>query len=81
MYMVAMARGSVYEFMAISITIAGKTGTSQISLSKPNVPVISFAPFEKPEIAVTVVIPTAIPAAAAETARDKLYFILRTRKN
>lgn len=82
MYMVANEqRGSVYELYGdFPITIAGKTGTSQISLSKPNNALfISFAPFEKPEIAVTVVIPNGHTSGnAAETARDiyKLYFNL-----
>ena len=82
MYMVANEpRGSVYELYGdFGVTVAGKTGTSQISLSKPNNALfISFAPYEKPEIAVTVVIPNGHTSGnAAETARDiyQLYFNL-----
>jgi len=86
MYMVANEqRGSVYELYGdFGVTVAGKTGTSQISLSKPNNALfISFAPYEKPEISVTVVIPNGHTSGnAAETARDiyQLYFNLENRE-
>ncbi|MDD4111849.1 MAG: penicillin-binding transpeptidase domain-containing protein [Herbinix sp.] len=82
MYMVANEkRGSVYElYNNLGVTVAAKTGTSQISLSKPNNALfVSFAPYEKPEISVTVVIPNGHTSGnAAETARDiyQLYFNL-----
>lgn len=82
MYMVANEqRGSVYKlYNDFGVTVAAKTGTSQISLSKPNNALfVSFAPYEKPEIAVTVVIPNGHTSGnAAETARDiyELYFKL-----
>lgn len=82
MYMVVNdPRGSVYElYKNLGVTVAGKTGTSQISLSKPNNALfISFAPYEKPEISVTVVIPNGHTSGnAAEIARDvyRLYFNL-----
>ncbi|NLO08520.1 MAG: hypothetical protein GX129_01455 [Clostridiales bacterium] len=82
MYMVANEqRGSVYGLYGdLGVTVAAKTGTSQISLSKPNNALfVSFAPYEKPEIAVTVVIPNGHTSGnAAETARDiyQLYFNL-----
>lgn len=80
MYLVANEqRGSVYGLYGdFGITVAAKTGTSQISLSKPNNALfVSFAPYEKPEISVTVVIPNGHTSGnAAETARDiyQLYF-------
>ncbi len=80
MYMVANEQGgSVYGLYGdFGVTVAAKTGTSQISLSKPNNALfVSFAPYEKPEISVTVVIPNGHTSGnAAETARDiyQLYF-------
>lgn len=82
MYMVANEqRGSVYGlYNNLGVTVAAKTGTSQISLSKPNNALfVSYAPYEKPEISVTVVIPNGHSSGnAAETARDiyQLYFNL-----
>lgn len=82
MYMVANEqRGSVYGLYGdFDVTVAAKTGTSQISLSKPNNALfVSFAPYEKPEISVTVVIPNGHTSGnAAEIARDvyQLYFNL-----
>jgi len=86
MYMVTNEqRGSVYGLYGnFGVTVAGKTGTSQISLSKPNNALfISFAPYEKPEISVTVVIPNGHTSGnAAETARDiyQLYFNLENEE-
>lgn len=82
MYLVANEKkGSVYGlYNNLGVTVAAKTGTSQISLSKPNNALfVSFAPYEKPEISVTVVIPNGHTSGnAAETARDiyQLYFNL-----
>ena len=65
-------------FSGLDFVVAGKTGTSQISKSVPNNGLfISFAPYEKPEVAVTVVIPNGYASSnAAEVARDiyKYYF-------
>jgi penicillin-binding protein 2 len=71
--------GSVYPiFKDLGVTVAGKTGTSQISKVHPNNALfISFAPFENPEISVTAVIPNGYTSHnAAELAKDiyKLYF-------
>lgn len=42
-------------FKDLGVTVAGKTGTAQISKSQPNHALfVSFAPYEKPEISVTV---------------------------
>jgi len=58
--------------------VAGKTGTAQVSLTHPSHGLfISFAPYEKPEIAVTVVLPNGYASAnAAKLAREVygLYF-------
>lgn len=67
-----------YLFKGLSFKVAGKTGTAQESKSHPNHALfVSFAPYEKPEIAVTVVIPNGYTSSnAAATARDiyKYYF-------
>ncbi len=73
--------GSLYPlFNNMGITVAGKTGTSQISKVNPNNALfVSYAPFEDPEISVTVVIPRGYTSHnAAELAKDiyKLYFNL-----
>ena len=69
----------------MGVTVAAKTGTSQISLSKPNNALfVSFAPYEKPEISVNVVIPNGHNAGnAADTARDiyQLYFDLGDKED
>ena len=51
--------GSVYRlYNDLGITVAGKTGTSQVGKSRPNNALfVSYAPFENPEISVTAVIP------------------------
>lgn len=67
-----------YLFDGLNFQVAGKTGTAQESKSSPNHALfISFAPYEDPEIAVTVVIPNGHTSTnAAATARDiyKYYF-------
>ena len=80
MYSVAnKSGGSVYGvFQNFGVTVAGKTGTSQISLVKANNALfISFAPFDAPEISVTAVIPNGITSHnAAALSKDiySLYF-------
>jgi penicillin-binding protein 2 len=76
--------GSVYNlFTNLGITVAGKTGTSQISKSVPNNALfVSYAPFEDPKISVTAVIPNGDTSHnAAEFARDiyKYYFNLEDK--
>jgi len=78
--------GSVYRiFKDFPVTVAGKTGTSQISKVHPNNALfVSFAPYEKPEIAVVAVIPNGYTSHnAAELAKDiySLYFGLQDPKN
>ncbi len=65
-------------FGDIGVKVAGKTGTAQVSLTHPSHALfVSFAPFEKPEICVTVILPNGYASAnAAKTAREVygLYF-------
>jgi penicillin-binding protein 2 len=73
--------GSVFPlYNGFDITVAGKTGTSQISKVNPNNALfVSFAPYESPEISVTAVIPNGYTSYnAAELSKDiyKLYFKL-----
>ncbi len=59
-------------FGDLSIKVAGKTGTAQVSLNHPNNALfISFAPYSDPEVCVTVVIPNGYASAnAAYVARE-----------
>ena len=61
-----------YMFNVLGINVAGKTGTAQESKSKPNHALfVSFAPYEKPELASVVVIPNGYTSSnAAEVARN-----------
>jgi len=62
----------------LGFEVAGKTGTAQVSLTHPSHALfISFAPYEDPQISVTVVIPNGYQSAnAAKLAREVygLYF-------
>ncbi len=62
----------------LGFKVAGKTGTAQVSLTHPSHGLfISFAPYSKPEVSVTVVIPNGYASAnAAKLAREVygLYF-------
>ncbi len=74
-------KGSVYStFKNFGVEVAGKTGTSQISKSIPNNALfVSFAPYNNPEISVTVVIPNGYTSHnAADLAKNlySLYFNL-----
>ncbi len=74
MYLVVNAQTSSLRkiFNDLNIKVAGKTGTAQVSLNKPNNALfISFAPYESPEISLTVVIPNGYASAnAAYVARE-----------
>jgi penicillin-binding protein 2 len=82
MYSVVNAPGgSVYQsYRNFGVTVAGKTGTSQISKVNPNNALfVSFAPYEKPEISITAVIPRGYTSSnAASLVKDiyKIYFDL-----
>lgn len=65
--------GSVASlFKKFNVDVAGKTGTAQENDSKPNHALfVSYAPYDKPEISVTTVIPNGYTSGnAAELARD-----------
>ena len=73
--------GSVYQsYKNLGVTVAGKTGTSQISKVNPNNALfVSFAPYENPEISVTAVIPRGYTSSnTASLTKDiyKIYFDL-----
>jgi penicillin-binding protein 2 len=73
--------GSVYQtYKNFGVTVAGKTGTSQISKVNPNNALfVSFAPYEKPEISITAVIPRGYTSGnSASLVKDiyKIYFDL-----
>lgn len=84
MYEVANTAGGSASsiFRNFDITVAGKTGTSQISTTHPNNALfVSYAPYEKPEISVTAVIPNGYTSVnAAEMTREvyKYYFKLES---
>ncbi len=78
MYSVVNAPGgSVYRsFTDFGVTVAGKTGTAQISKVNPNNALfISFAPYETPEISVTAVIPRGYTSQNAATLEKDIYKI------
>ena len=61
-------------FKDVPVKVAGKTGTAQISANEPNHALfVSFAPFDSPEIAVTVVIPNAFTSSNAATLASTIY--------
>lgn len=82
LYAVVNVQGgsSVNLYRNLGVTVAGKTGTSQISkVNLNNALFVSYAPYETPEISVTAVIPNGNTSSnAAEIARDvyKIYFNL-----
>ena len=61
-----------------NLKVAGKTGTAQENKNRPNHALfISYAPYDNPEITMTVVVPNGYTSTnAAEIARDiyKYYF-------
>ena len=53
---------------------AGKTGTAQITNNEPNHALfVSFAPYENPEISITVVIPNGFSSSNAAELASKVY--------
>ena len=67
--------GSIKSLFAnVPVTVAGKTGTAQITNNEPNHALfVSFAPYENPEISVTVVIPNAFSSSNAAELGSKIY--------
>lgn len=72
-------------FQKVPVKVAGKTGTAQINSNEPNHALfVSFAPYNNPEISVTVVIPNGFTSSnAAELAGNiyKYYFDKKSRKS
>lgn len=72
-------------FQKVPVTVAGKTGTAQVNANEPNHALfVSFAPYNNPEISVTVVIPNGFTSSnAAELAGNiyKYYFDKKSRKS
>ncbi|MDO4318215.1 MAG: penicillin-binding transpeptidase domain-containing protein [Lachnospiraceae bacterium] len=76
MYRVVNADNSSLKkvFGDLSVKVAGKTGTAQVSLNHPhNALFISFAPYSDPEICVTVVIPNGYGSANAAYVCREVY--------
>ncbi len=69
------SNGSVKSnFADLGVTVAGKTGTSQISKSIPNNALfVSYAPYEDPEISMTVVIPNGYTSHNAAVLAKNIY--------
>ena len=68
MYQVVNRSGSALAgvFSDLSVNVAGKTGTAQVSLNYPHHALfISYAPYEAPEISVTVVMPNGYSSSNA----------------
>ena len=72
-------------FKGFNISVAGKTGTQQVSLKQPNNALfISYAPYENPEIAVAVVLPNGYTSSnAAKVAKEyyDFYFNGNNKEN
>lgn len=61
-------------FKGMGVTVAGKTGTAQESLYKPNHALfVSFAPYEDPEISVVVVIPSGYSSSNSAAVAKSIY--------
>lgn len=74
---------SLAELADHGVTIAGKTGTSQVSKNNAtHANYVSYAPYENPEISVTVVIPNGHAAGnAVELAKDVYSFYFNIDEN
>lgn len=61
-----------YLYKNLGVKVAGKTGTAQENKTRPNHALfVSYAPYDKPDIAMTVVVPNGYTSTnAAEIARD-----------
>ena len=76
MYMVVNERDSTLRkyYSNLDFKVSGKTGTAQVSLNHPNNALfLSFAPSEKPEICVTVVIPNGYASQHAAVVAREVY--------
>lgn len=72
-------------FSNVPVSVAGKTGTAQITANEPNHALfVSFAPYQDPDISVTVMIPNGFSSSnAAELAGNvyRYYFDKKSRKS
>ena len=72
------------EFQDFPIVVAGKTGTAQQVTSRPNHALfVGYAPYDNPEIAITVRIPFGYSSDyAAQTTKDLIsyYYGLETKE-
>jgi penicillin-binding protein 2 len=72
-------------FQSLPVKVAGKTGTAQITANEPNYAwFVSFAPYDNPEITVTVQIPNGYTSANAADLASKVYkyyFDKKSRKS
>lgn len=76
MYQVVYGPKSSYTslFDDLKVKVAGKTGTAQIRDDEPNHALfVSYAPYENPEISVTVVIPNGYSSASAAELASNVY--------
>lgn len=74
MYMVVNNGSLKSVFQDVPVKVAGKTGTAQISANEPNHALfVSFAPYEAPEISVTVVMPNAFTSSNAASLASCIY--------
>lgn len=75
MYMVVNESNNLKSvFKDVPVKVAGKTGTAQISPNEPHHALfVSFAPYESPEISVTVVMPNAFTSSNAAALASYIY--------
>ncbi len=74
MFMVVNSGNLKSVFKDVPVKVAGKTGTAQISANEPNHALfVSFAPYESPEISVTVVMPNAFTSSNAASLASYIY--------
>lgn len=67
-------RANFSDIREKGLEVAGKTGTAQEDKSRPNHGLfVSYAPYDKPEIAVTVVIPYGYSSSNAATLAKEIY--------
>lgn len=74
MYLVVNSGSTKSLFQNVPVKVAGKTGTAQISANEPNHALfVSFAPYQSPEISVTVVMPNAFTSSNAASLASYIY--------
>ena len=74
MYMVVNTGSLSSVFKDVPVKVAGKTGTAQISDNEPNHALfVSYAPYNSPEISVTVVMPNAFTSSNAASLASYIY--------